>query len=365
MRNVPVSHPTSARTQVTAPQPLHVCADARSLPLGDEVADLCLTSPPYWRKRDYGHRHQLGQERTPEEYVRAMRDVLREARRVLKPTGSLFLNIGDSYHNRSLVGIPFLIEQAAREDGWRLRNRIIWSKPQGVPTPHRDRLANRHEFVLHFTGPGSYFYDTVGLSEYLDTRSPGGDVWEIAPARHLGEHPAAFPEDLAARIVALACPGKVCRRCGRPRERLTERGSELDLTRQQARRALELAEEHGLTAEHLAAIRATGISDAGKGARLQGGARLNSERVRHLAAEAKEALRGYFREFTFARPVTTGFTRCPCAKGWNPGLVLDVFAGTGTTLRAAAAAGRRAIGIDLQRWGDGATKKALGGYTAP
>ena len=268
----------------------------------------------------------------------------------MKPSGSLFLNLGDTYFRRSLVGIPHLVEAAAREDGWRVRNRIIWSKPNGVPAPHKDRLANRHEVLLHLTGSQRYYYDLVGFCEYLGVRSPGGDVWEIKPSRHIGEHAATFPLELAKRVISLACPIQVCRRCGLPRLRCVERSMDLDTSRQQARRALQLVREHGLTADHLAAIRATGIADAGKGARLQDITGKNRQHIHILATEAKTVLRGYFREFTFARPLTVGFTRCSCAKGWTPGLTLDVFAGTCTTLLAARQLGRHSIGVDLKRW---------------
>jgi adenine specific DNA methylase Mod len=110
---------------------------------------------------------------------------------------------------------------------------------------------------------------------------------------------------------------------------------------------MELAREKGLTAEHIAAIQATGISDAGKAMRVQTGTGKNSERVKQLAAEAKEALGGYFREFTFAKRETIGWTSCGCDVPTMPGVVLDPFMGTGTTLKAALGMGRSSIGVDL------------------
>ena len=121
----------------------------------------------------------------------------------------------------------------------------------------------------------------------------------------------------------------------------------LDTSRPQARRAMELVAEKGLTEAHIAAIQATGISDAGKAMRTQTGTGKNSAAVQRLAAEAKAALGGYFREFTFAKRVSTGWTDCGCGGPYRPGIVLDPFSGTGTTLRAAASAGRSAYGIDL------------------
>jgi hypothetical protein len=97
----------------------------------------------------------------------------------------------------------------------------------------------------------------------------------------------------------------------------------------------------------MAAIRATGISDAGKARLVQTGTDRNTARVRELAQEAKALLGGYFREFTFAKRRSTGWTDCGCGEGFVPGVVLDPFMGTGTTVEVASKLGRSAIGIDL------------------
>jgi hypothetical protein len=110
---------------------------------------------------------------------------------------------------------------------------------------------------------------------------------------------------------------------------------------------MELAQSAGLTPAHIAAIQATGISDAGKALRVQTGTGKNAVDVQRLAAEAKAVLGGYFREFTFAKKETVGWTKCECKKGFQQGIVLDPFAGTGTTLRVAAAMGRVGVGVDL------------------
>lgn len=321
--------------------------DARDIPLDASSVDLVVTSPPYWRKRDYGIENQIGQEATPEGYVLEIRKALQEWKRVLRPTGSVFLNIGDTYWKRGLAGIPGRIEVAAAEDGWILRNRIIWAKAGGMPDPARDRLANRHEYVLHFTSKRDYYYDLFGYSEEFGNGSNPGDVWHFSPARNMAAHLAPFPKEIVRRAVFLACPKEVCSQCGAPRRRELHRTTELDLTRPQARRALEIAKEAGLTPEHLAAIQATGVSDAGKALKVQNGTGRNSMRVKELAAEAKAALGGYFREFTFARRVTTGWTDCGHGAEFVPGVTLDPFAGTGTTLHVAAGLGRTAIGVDL------------------
>jgi hypothetical protein len=123
-------------------------ADARQIPLTDESVELVVTSPPYWRKRDYGFPDQIGQELTPQEYVHNLILSLREWRRILSRWGSIFLNIGDTYWNRSLAGIPGRVESAACDDGWILRNRIVWTKEGGMPEPARVSLTDMSTFFI-------------------------------------------------------------------------------------------------------------------------------------------------------------------------------------------------------------------------
>lgn len=122
----------------------------RLLDVPDRHVDLVVTSPPYWRKRDYGFEDQIGQEKTSGEYVANIIDAMAEWRRVLRPRGSVFLNIGDTYWQKSLQGIPSLVEANARSAGWILRNRIIWVKRGGMPDPVQDRMTGRHEYIPHF-----------------------------------------------------------------------------------------------------------------------------------------------------------------------------------------------------------------------
>jgi len=324
--------------------------DARQIPLDANCVDLVVTSPPYWRKRDYKVEGQIGQEPTPELYVAAIGEALAEWKRVLRPSGSVFLNIGDTYQDRSLVGIPSRIERMACEAGWSLRNRIVWVKKGGMPDPARDRLASRHEYVLHLAVNG-YFYDLYGYATHDEFGQKGanpGDVWEITPQLQKGKHLAPFPREIAKRAIVLACPKEVCSVCGKPRRRILEATADLDESRPQARRAIELAREKGLTAEHFEAIRATGISDAGKARLVQTGTDKNTERVQQLAKEAKLHLGGYFREFTFAKRRDVGWTSCLCGAEFIPGVVLDPFMGTGTTLDVAYDLGLSSYGVDLK-----------------
>ena len=328
--------PEVSHRNVTNPTITRIVADARAIPLPDSSVDLVVTSPPYWLKRDYGLADQIGQESTAQEYVENLVLCMNEWRRVLSNWGSVFLNIGDTYHNGSLAATPSRLEVAAQTAGWTLRNRIIWAKEAGMPDPAKDRLKNRHEHILHFTQKRrGYYYDQFGFAVKYGNGTGPSDVWKIGLRRNVGRHLAPFPEELVNRALTLACPHHVCSVCGEPRRRLVERTTELNPRRPQARRAMELARNAGLTKQHIAAIQATGISDAGKAMKTQNGTGRNAERVKELAAEAKEVLGGYFREFTFAKRATVGWTSCSCQGDFRPGTVLDPFVGTGTTLRAA------------------------------
>ena len=326
---------------------LDIHADARSIPLPDKSVDLVVTSPPYWKKRDYDVAGQIGQEETPQAFVDNLLCALRDWRRVLTPFGSVFLNIGDTYRNKALAAIPARVEAAASDDGWIVRNRIIWTKDGGMPEPAANRLANRYEYIIHLASTHKYYSDVHGYAERFGNGANPGDVWNIPLKRNMGKHLAPFPNELVERAVFLACPHTVCLRCGKPQRRLIERTADLDPARPQARRAMQLATEKGLTPAHIAAIQATGISDAGKALRVQNGTGRNSTEVKRLAAEAKLALGGYFREFTFARKRTAGWSNCGCGALFRPGIVLDPFQGTGTTARVSNALGRSAVGVDL------------------
>lgn len=325
-----------------------IVGDAGDIDLTDGAVDLIVTSPPYWQKRDYGVKGQIGLEPTPEAYVESIIRCMKEWARLLSPYGSAFLNVGDTYQDRSLAGIPALIELAARREGWVIRNRIVWSKSGGMPDPATNRLANRYEYVIHFTKrPSGYYYDLNGYSEDYGNGSNPGDVWEVALRRNVGSHLAPFPKELVDRAIDLACPRQVCTVCGKPRTRVLARTNRLNPARPQARRAMELAKQAGLTPEHIRAIQSFGVSDVGKATQFQNGTGHSAQRVVELAMEAKKALGGYFREFTFARKATIGWTDCG-HHSYRRGRVLDPFVGTGTTLRAARDAGLDGIGVDLR-----------------
>lgn len=163
--------------------------------LPDESVNCIVSSPPYWRQRDYGVKGQLGLEPTPEEYVHRLTDIFAECRRILKSDGTCWVNIGDKwasggnggggsymedrgeawahakgskgwrkppagYKDKDLVGVPWMLAFAMRAEGWYLRQCNIWAKPNGMPESVRDRSTVSHEYVFHFSKSNDYWYDT-------------------------------------------------------------------------------------------------------------------------------------------------------------------------------------------------------------
>jgi hypothetical protein len=154
---------------MTTPRNQILVGDALSLlaTLPPESVDCAVTSPPYYLLRDYGVAGQLGQERHVDEWVAGLRDVSRALWRVLVPTGSLWLNLSDSYstHRRygarpkSLLLGPERVARTLLEDGWIVRNKVIWHKSNPLPSPVRDRLTTTYEVVYFLTKRPSAFFD--------------------------------------------------------------------------------------------------------------------------------------------------------------------------------------------------------------
>lgn len=130
----------------------------RTLP--DESVQCCVTSPPYYNLRDYGVAGQMGLEKTPQEYIANMAALFREVKRVLKTDGTLWLNLGDSYSkDKNLLLIPVRVAMAMQDDGWILRQRIVWAKPNGMPSSVTDRCTSSHEDLFLFTKSEKYYSD--------------------------------------------------------------------------------------------------------------------------------------------------------------------------------------------------------------
>ena len=147
-------------------RPLFLCGDAAealaSLP--SETFDFCMTSPPYWGKRQYSG-GGLGLEDDYERYIEKLLVVFGEVQRVLKASGSFWLNIGDGYLNKRLLGIPWRVALAMSDkQGWILRNEVVWNKIKGAPDNALDKLRNIHEPVFHFVRRATgYHYDANAI----------------------------------------------------------------------------------------------------------------------------------------------------------------------------------------------------------
>lgn len=182
--------------------------DCRALlrDMPDASVHCCVTSPPYFGLRDYGHDGQIGLEQTPDAFVAKMVEVFREVRRVLRDDGTLWLNIGDSYASggrktrdsddkleqrgmdvrpadpagikpKDLIGIPWMLAFALRADGWFLRQDIIWHKPNPMPESVRDRCTKAHEYIFLFSKSERYYFDAEAIKEpAVCDRKPGQKV---------------------------------------------------------------------------------------------------------------------------------------------------------------------------------------------
>lgn len=143
--------------------PFFLCGDSLHIlkKLPDNCIDMSITSPPYWGKREYDNDQCIGMEIDYNKYIEKLLRIFGELYRVLKPSGSFWLNIGDSYINKNLTGIPWRVAlRMCDEQGWILRNSVIWNKVKGAPDNSKDKLRNVHEDVFHFVKTKKYYYDT-------------------------------------------------------------------------------------------------------------------------------------------------------------------------------------------------------------
>tara|TARA_R100001463_G_scaffold43278_1_gene90366 strand:+ start:207 stop:1370 length:1164 start_codon:yes stop_codon:yes gene_type:complete len=248
--------------------------------LPDQSVNTCITSPPYWGLRDYGEGEQLGMEDTPEEFVNNMVEVFREVKRVLRDDGTVWLNLGDSYSSggrttttnqslrgdkdygvtrpkpskgikpKDLIGIPWRVAFALQQDGWYLRQDIIWHKPNPMPESVKDRCTKAHEYIFLLSKSPKYYFDNEAIKE--DAKFPDGpntpksikavdgvysknlqkiganpkrnkrSVWTVTTKPFKGAHFATFPMDLIEPCVLAGCPEKICVGCNTPYVRQVE-----------------------------------------------------------------------------------------------------------------------------------------------
>jgi|TARA_Y100000033_G_scaffold40929_1_gene41167 site-specific DNA-methyltransferase (adenine-specific) len=217
--------------------------------LDDKSINTCITSPPYWGLRNYNDEEkQLGLEDTPEKFVNNLVKVFREVKRVLRDDGTVWLNLGDSYmgggggnynktgisqaggqhltnvRNRKdfikksgvkakdLVGIPFRVALALQQDGWYLRQDIIWHKPNPMPESVKDRCTKAHEYIFLLSKNQKYYFDNEAIKEDCITKSKQTNkknkrsVWTVPTKPFKEAHFATFPMDLIEPCVLAGCP---------------------------------------------------------------------------------------------------------------------------------------------------------------
>ena len=304
--------------------------------LPDESIDCVMTSPPYWGVRDYDGDSGLGLENDVDDFIDNLLDIIEEVQRVLKPRGSFWLNIGDTYHNKNLTGTPWRTAIALQDrQDWILRNDVIWNKVKGNPSSATDRLRVMHEYIFHFTKQKDYYYDMDAIRPKEDFElefKENGDV--VSPT---------------------GVSGTRYRRQIENNENLTEE------EKQNATDALE---------DHLEQLKNREIKDFRMVIR-------DEQRTTHgdsedLSGRARELAETgfYFLRYNADGPVPGNIwdivpedehrddSHCAvypvelCEKPIKAtcpedGIVLDPFAGTGTTVVAANKWGRRGIGIDM------------------
>ena len=210
----------------------------------DGSVDCCVTSPPYYLQRDYGVDGQIGLEDELNDYIAKLVEVFREVRRILKPDGTFWLNIGDGYaagttavhaisnnpgvganrpdaqnsvrrpgnpngcKTKDMIGVPWMLAFALRADGWYLRQDIIWNKPNAMPESVRDRCVKSHEYVFLLSKSERYHIVYDNLREPSADKSgmrTKRDVWNISVKAGYEGHKAGFPVELPTTCIRLGC----------------------------------------------------------------------------------------------------------------------------------------------------------------
>lgn len=298
----------------------------------DGFVDCCVTSPPYWGHREYDSLG-MGLEVDHQDYVRNLVRVLLEVKRVLKPTGSLWLNLGDTYLDKNLMGIPWRVAFALMDAGFILRNSIIWNKIKGGMDNTKDKLRNVHENIFHLVVSRSYFYDvdeirnkprtaTVSHGKVISATGVSGVRYkrqiELSTALSSDEKRNAFAA--LESILNDVESGRISdfRMVIRGQQRATHS----DQSRVSGR-----ARELDMKGFYFLKYHPNGAKPGDVWDILPED---TQKRESHFASYPEDLCR---------IPI---LATCPAH-----GIVLDPFCGTGTTMRVASSLGRKSIGIDI------------------
>jgi len=331
--------------------------------LPESSVHMVMTSPPYFGLRDYGVDGQIGLEDELEEYIEELLDVFREVRRVLRPDGSAWLNLGDSYDGgKNKMLVPHRVGIALQDDGWIVRNDVTWVKPNPMPSSVKDRLNTTTEQVFHLAPEPDYWYDLDAIREEHKqdnalTKNRGritrggepaqptdhtahpagknpGDVFEVTTKPFPEAHFAVYPPELVEKPLKATCPPTVCAECGSPYER------EVDEEPRELPDSGKVWDE--MSGQYRTVESIKRVKDKNSG----GGTKRNGDPTTAIGTD---------REFKGWTPT------CDCdTDATEAGIALDPFSGAGTTALVAKDHGRRFVGIDLNEEYVALAQKRLG-----
>jgi DNA modification methylase len=313
------------------------CGDAAEIleEMPDQSVHCCITSPPYWSQRKYDGGSTLGHEPSASEYVQRLCEIFRRLRRVLCDDGSLWLNIGDTYKNKVLMGVPWRVALALQEEGWVLRNAIVGDKVKGNPCNAKDKLRNVYEHVFHFVQQEQYYYDLDAVRtpphkpSYKNGQivTPTG-VSGVKYKRQILRSTELSEEEKLSALAALEEALRKVERGEMPDFRMIIRGTQ--------------------RSTHSDSPEFSGRADE---LRKKGFCILPYHRqgtkpgdVWRIIPEDEWRKDAHFA--VFPKELCEVPIKATCPPG---GIVLDIFAGTGTAIVAALELGRRGIGIDTSQ----------------
>lgn len=318
--------------------PLFLCGDSYDIlkTLPNNCIDMAMTSPPYWGKREYENAESIGLEKNYEDYIDNLLNIFGELHRVLKPTGSFWLNIGDSYLSKNLLGLPWRIAlRMCDEQGWILRNSVIWNKVKGAPDNSLDKLRNVHENLFHFTKSKKYYYDvSMARKEPLKAKVQNGAVVSAT-----GVTGVRYKRQIELSTVLTT-------------EQKSAASIELNAVLEQIQLG-EIADFRMIIRGQQRTTHSNSTKVSGRAKELEtkgfyflkyhpDGAKMGD--VWDIIPEDTQGRKMHFAPYPADLCRTPILTTCP-----PDGLVLDPFCGTGTTMAVAYENGRKSVGIDISQ----------------